>query len=280
MKPFALNIKGRLMSFDTPVVMAIINCTPDSFYSGSRCRTDEDILRKAETALQQGATILDIGGYSTRPDAGEIPAEEEWSRVEHALRLLTKAFPQAVLSIDTFRAGIAERSVIEYGAHIVNDISAGCLDEQMFPTIARLHVPYIMMHMRGTPKTMQQQTLYTDLMAEMIDCFQAKIDRLHTLGVSDIIIDPGFGFAKSVEQNYALLAGLSRLTAAGYPVLAGLSRKSMIYKVLESTAEDALAGTIALSWEALRQGATILRVHDVAEAVQIVTIYDKGFRGL
>ncbi|MCI7575964.1 MAG: dihydropteroate synthase [Bacteroidales bacterium] len=273
MKPFALNIKGRLMSFDTPVVMAIINCTPDSFYSGSRCRTDEDILRKAETALQQGATILDIGGYSTRPDAGEIPEEEEWNRVEHALRLLTKAFPQAVLSIDTFRAGIAKRSVMEYGAHIVNDISAGCLDEQMFPTIARLHVPYIMMHMRGTPKTMQQQTLYTDLMAEMIDCFQAKIDRLHTLGVSDIIIDPGFGFAKTLEQNYMLLRKMPQLQILDCPVLAGLSRKSMIYKLLGCTPQDALNGTTAANMLALQNGAAILRVHDVLPAVEAIRIY-------
>ncbi len=261
------------MSFDTPVVMAIINCTPDSFYSGSRCRTDEDILRKAETALQQGATILDIGGYSTRPDAGEIPAEEEWSRVEHALRLLTKAFPQAVLSIDTFRAGIAERSVIEYGVHIVNDISAGCLDEQMFPTIARLHVPYIMMHMRGTPRTMQQQTLYTDLMAEMIDYFQTKIDRLRTLGVSDIIIDPGFGFAKTLEQNYLLLRKMQQLQILDCPLLAGLSRKSMIYKLLGCTPQDALNGTTAANMLALHNGAAILRVHDVMPAVEAIRIY-------
>lgn len=261
------------MSFDTPVVMAIINCTPDSFYSGSRCRTDEDILRKAETALQQGATILDIGGYSTRPDAGEIPEEEEWNRVEHALRLLTKAFPQAVLSIDTFRAGIAKRSVMEYGAHIVNDISAGCLDEQMFPTIARLHVPYIMMHMRGTPKTMQQQTLYTDLMTEMIDYFQAKIDRLRTLGVSDIIIDPGFGFAKTLEQNYMLLRKMPQLQILDCPLLAGLSRKSMIYKLLGCTPQDALNGTTAANMLALQNGAAILRVHDVLPAVEAIRIY-------
>ncbi|MGM9830895.1 MAG: dihydropteroate synthase [Paludibacteraceae bacterium] len=273
MEPFALNIKGRLMSFDTPVVMAIINCTPDSFYSGSRCRTDEDILRKAETALQQGATILDIGGCSTRPDAKEVTAEEEWSRVEHALRIISKAFPEAILSIDTFRAGIAERSVIEYGAHIINDIAAGSLDTDMFPLVARLHVPYIMMHMRGTPQTMQQQTDYDDLMAEMIDYFQTRIDRLHRLGATDIIIDPGFGFAKTLEQNYLLLRKMSQLQILDCPLLAGLSRKSMIYKLLGCTPQDALNGTTAANMLALHNGAAILRVHDVLPAVEAIRIY-------
>lgn len=272
----------NLPDFYKPQVMAIVNATPDSFYSASRTDDADSLERRIADVVAQGATIIDIGGYSSRQGADDVPLEEEWRRVDLGVGVARRVAPNVAVSVDTFRSEIVRRTVEKYGKIIVNDIMAGEGDEQMIATVAALDLPYVAMHMRGTPQTMQSQTEYSDVVAEVADYLAAKAAELEQNGVrrENIILDPGFGFAKSVEQNYALLAGLSRLTAAGYPVLAGLSRKSMIYKVLESTAEDALAGTIALSWEALRQGATILRVHDVAEAVQIVTIYDKGFRGL
>ena len=272
----------NLPDFYKPQVMAIVNATPDSFYSASRTDDADSLERRIADVVAQGATIIDIGGYSSRPGADDVPLEEEWRRVDLAVGVARRVAPQTVVSVDTFRSEVVRRTVEKYGKIIVNDITAGEGDERMVATVAELDLPYVAMHMRGTPQSMQSKTEYDDVVAEVVDYLINRAAELERAGVrrENIILDPGFGFAKSVEQNYALLAGLSRLTAAGYPVLAGLSRKSMIYKVLESTAEDALAGTIALSWEALRQGATILRVHDVAEAVQIVTIYDKGFRGL
>ena len=244
-------------------VMAVVNVTADSFYSVSRTDSVEALERRILEAVEQGATIIDIGGYSSRPGADDIPLEEEWRRVDLGV-------------------GVVRRTGAKYGKILVNDITAAEADEQMIPTIAQIDLPYIAMHMRGTPQTMQTKTEYDDVVTEVADYLMAKTAQLEAAGVpkENIILDPGFGFAKSVEQNYALLAGLSKIVAMGYPVLAGLSRKSMIYKVLSSTAEEVLPGTIALNWEALRQGATILRVHDVAEAVQIAKIYDTSFRGL
>lgn len=262
--------------------MAVVNVTADSFYSVSRTASIEALEHRIAEVVEQGATIIDIGGYSSRPGADDIPLEEEWRRVDLGVGVARRVAPEVAVSVDTFRSEIVRRTVSKYGKIIVNDITAAEADEQMIPTVAELDVPYIAMHMRGTPQTMQSKTEYSDVVTEVAEYLTAKAAQLEAAGLpkDNIILDPGFGFAKSVEQNYALLAGLSKLVAMGYPVLAGLSRKSMIYKVLSSTAEAALAGTIALNWEALRQGATILRVHDVAEAVQIAKIYDTSFRGL
>lgn len=272
----------NLPDFYKPQVMAIVNATPDSFYSASRTDDADSLERRIADVVAQGATIIDIGGYSSRQGADDVPLEEEWRRVDLAVGVARKIAPQTVVSVDTFRSEIVRRTVEKYGKIIVNDITAGEGDEQMIATVAQLDLPYIAMHMRGTVQTMQSKTEYSDVVAEVTDYLATKAAELEQNGVrrENIILDPGFGFAKSVEQNYALLAGLSKVVELGYPVLVGLSRKSMIYKVLSSTAEEVLAGTVALNWEALRQGATIIRVHDVAEAVQIVNVYDKGFRGL
>ena len=269
-------------SFHTPQVMAVINVTADSFYSLSRMQSIEELEARICQVVNEGATIIDIGGYSSRPGADDIPLEQEWGRVDLGVGAVRRLAPQIAISVDTFRAEIVERTVAKYGKIIVNDITAGEGDKDMVAVVARLDLPYVAMHMRGTPQTMQSQTEYTDVVAEVVDYLAKRAAELEAAGVrrENIILDPGFGFAKSIEQNYALLAGLKSLTQIGYPVLAGLSRKSMIYRVLNTTAEDSLIGTVALCWEALRQGATLLRVHDVREAVQIVTIYDKGFRGL
>ena len=277
----ALNCKGRLLPLDQPVVMGILNITPDSFYAGSRKQTEAEIAARAEAILQEGGTIIDIGGYSSRPDAAEVSEEEEMARLETALRVLNLEFPGAVLSVDTFRSAIARRCVEEFGVAIVNDISGGELDKDMFHTIADLRVPYVMMHMRGTPQTMQQHTQYEHLTADILQWFAAKLETLYQMGANDVIIDPGFGFAKTAGQNFELLAGLHRLCAEGYPVLAGLSRKSMIYRTLGTTPDEALPGTIALGWECLRQGASILRVHDVREAVDTVRLFEvfERYRG-
>lgn len=263
-------------------IMAVVNVTADSFYAQSRTQSVEQLEARVAEIVHQGATIIDIGGYSSRPGADDVPLEQEWERVDLGVGVVRRVAPEMAVSVDTFRSEIVRRTVSKYGKIIVNDITAGEGDEQMFATVAELDVPYVAMHMRGTPQTMQSKTEYGDVVAEVVDYLVCRAAELERAGVDrdNIILDPGFGFAKSVEQNYALLAGLSKLVAAGYAVLVGLSRKSMIYKVLNTTAEDSLAGTIALSWEALRQGATILRVHDVYQAVQIAKIYDKGFRNL
>ena len=269
-----LNIRGTLTSLATPLVMGILNITPDSFYAGSRKQTETAIEDRIREILSEGGDWIDIGGYSSRPDAAEVTPEEEMRRLEFALHILNKHYPDIPVSVDTFRAGIARRCVEEYGVAVINDISGGELDADMFQTVADLKVPYIMMHMRGTPQTMQRHTDYPDMMEEIMLYFSRKVRQLRLLGVNDIILDPGFGFAKTTEQNYELLAGLHRLCALGYPVLAGLSRKSMIYKVLDATPAESLAGTIALGWECLRQGAKILRVHDVREAADTVRLFN------
>lgn len=267
-----INCRGRLVDLAEPKVMAIVNVTPDSFYSGSRCLSTNAALARADEALAQGADIFDLGAYSTRPGAAEVSEDEEWARLEPVVSELRRRHPQAIISIDTFRSSVAERA-IEAGADIINDVSGGTLDEQMIATVARLQVPYILMHMRGTPATMQQHTNYNNLVADVIAELSQQLRRLTDAGVHDVIIDPGFGFAKTLEQNYELFAHLQEFSVFGLPLLVGISRKSMIYKLFDITPEQSLCATTALNMLALRDGASILRVHDVPEAAQVVRMW-------
>ena len=267
-----LNIKGTLTSLETPMVMGILNVTPDSFYADSRKQTEAAIEDRIQTILSEGGQLIDVGGYSSRPDAVEITPEEEMKRLSFALNILKTHYPDVTVSVDTFRASVAEQAVEEYGVAIINDISGGDLDADMFATVARLRVPYIMMHMRGTPKTMQQHTDYTDMMGEIILGFSRKVRQLRLMGVNDIILDPGFGFSKTLEQNYTLMSRLREFREFGLPLLVGISRKSMIYKFLGGTPADSLNGTSVLNTFALLNGADILRVHDVKAAVEAVKI--------
>ncbi len=256
-------------------VMAILNVTPDSFYKNSRTFESVEIEERVKEIIFEGADIIDIGGYSSRPDADDVSLEEEWNRVKRALEVIRRLAPEMVVSIDTFRSEVAERAIEQFGEVIINDISAGEIDPRLMSVAAKYDVPYIAMHMRGTPQTMQQHTEYADVVEEVIGCFKHKINELQAVGVKRIVIDPGFGFAKDLDQNYSLMARLSQFKELGLPILVGVSRKSMIYKFLNTSAVDALAGTIALNWEALRQGASIIRVHDVKEAVESVKIFKK-----
>lgn len=267
------NLQGKAWLFNEPAVMAIINVTPDSFYGSSRSETESQVLAAAELALAQGAAILDIGGYSSRPDAENVPEQEEWERLRRGLGWIRRKFPQAIISVDTFRSEVARRAVLDYGVQIINDISGGELDKQMFSVVAQVRAAYVLMHMRGTPKTMQGLTNYENLLSEMIHYFEERINNLHLLGVRDIILDPGFGFAKTLGQNYELLRKLSYLRIFNLPILAGLSRKSMIYKPLGCNPAEALNGTTALNMLALQQGAAFLRVHDVKPAVEAIRLY-------
>ena len=266
----------NIFSAKEPQVMAIVNVTDDSFYGASRNYSAKDIEQRVCRAIEDGVSLFDIGGYSSRPNAVHISLEEEWQRVELGLRNVRKVASDALLSVDTFRSEIVRRAVENFGDIIVNDISAGEQDDAMIDVVAKYNLPYIVMHMRGTPQTMQSLTSYEkDITTEVCNYFAAKCQELRSRGVKDIILDPGFGFAKTLDQNYELLAGLHNLCAMGYPVLAGLSRKSMIYRVLDSTPEDSLVGTTALHWEALRQGVTIVRVHDTREASDVVKLVRK-----
>lgn len=271
-----MNLSGRELDLSVPQVMAILNVTDDSFYAGSRNMEERAISERVVQAIEEGATIIDVGGYSTRPGAKDISLEEEWQRVERGLKCIRDISEDIAISVDTFRSGVVERAVALVGDIIVNDISAGEADTRMVDVVAHHKLPYIAMHMRGTPQTMQSMTQYEEGICESV-CryFTQRVEYLRKRGVNDIILDPGFGFAKSVEQNFELLGGLSSLSALGYPVLAGLSRKSMIYRALDITPEESLAGTVALNWEALRQGASILRVHDVREARQVIELYNR-----
>ena len=260
-----LNIKGNLVSLDTPVVMGILNVTPDSFYAASRQRGETDIERRIETILSEGGAWIDVGGYSSRPDAEDVSPEEEMRRLEPALRLLRDRYPEVPVSLDTFRAEVARWGVEEYGVALINDISGGELDEAMFRTVAGLRVPYLLMHMRGTPRTMQRHTDYADLMEEVMLYFARKVRELRLLGVNDIILDPGFGFSKTLEQNYRLMSHLEEFAVFELPLLVGVSRKSMIYRLLDATPEESLNGTTVLNTFALLHGADILRVHDVRQ---------------
>lgn len=256
--------------------MGILNITPDSFYEGSRSRQEKEILEKAEKMLKDGADILDIGGYSSRPGAAEISPQEEWQRIDKATTLILKHFPQAILSIDTFRAEVARKAVGE-GVCIINDISGGELDPEMFATVAELQVPYILMHMRGTPQNMKDLNQYDHLLDEIFDYFANKLNKLRQLGVNDIVVDPGFGFAKNIAQNYEILRNLDYFSALGVPLLSGLSRKSLIYKPLHMGPSEALNGTTVLNTISLMHGASLLRVHDVKEAAEAVKLFKLTF---
>lgn len=269
-----LNSKDTPIALDSPAVMAILNLTPDSFYGESRAASVKEALYKAETFLREGARFIDLGAYSSRPGAADINVDEELRRLIPVVEALAKEFPEALLSIDTFRAKVA-REAIEAGAHLINDIAGGNLDDQMFATVAQLQVPYIMMHMKGTPQNMQQNPSYENITLEVFQYFSQKIAQLKQLGAKDIIIDPGFGFAKTIEHNYELLQQMQTLNSFGLPILAGFSRKSMITKVLENKAADALNGTTVLNTIALLKGAAILRVHDVKEALECITLTEK-----
>ncbi|MDD6722324.1 MAG: dihydropteroate synthase [Bacteroidales bacterium] len=271
---FTLNIRGRLVTFDRPAVMGILNVTPDSFFSGSRAMSAYDIERRVETMLTQGVDIIDIGACSTRPGADPVSDDEETARLSRGMEIVRRLAPDIPVSVDTFHASVARRAVTTMGCDIVNDISGGTLDDNMAATVADLHCPYILMHMRGTPTTMQTLTEYgDDVTATVISELQRQVRRFEQAGVADIIIDPGFGFAKTVDQNYAVMAGLRRFAIFGRPVLVGISRKSMITKALSIRADEALEATTALNAYALDRGADILRVHDVAAARQAVDIH-------
>lgn len=271
----SLNVNGRLLDLSTPQVMGILNVTPDSFYAGSRSRTEAEIAARACQILDEGASIIDIGAYSSRPNAEHISPEEEMQRLRTGLEILNRNHPDAIISVDTFRAEVARQCVEEYGAAIINDISAGEMDEQMFPTVTRLNVPYIMMHMQGTPQNMQKEPHYENLLKEVFMYFARKVRQLRDLGMKDIILDPGFGFGKTLEHNYELMAHLEEFGIFELPLLVGVSRKSMIYRLFGATPQEALNGTTVLDTVALMKGADILRVHDVREAVEAVRLIEK-----
>lgn len=265
-------VHGKIFSLDVPVVMGIINATPDSFVASTRTLNSADISRRAEKLLADGAAILDVGAYSTRPGCADVSPEEEMSRLDIALRAVAEVSRDAVVSVDTFRASVARRVVEEFGVSIINDVSGGA-DPEMFPTVARLHVPYVLSHIKGTVRTMKEECLYSDLLPEMMRYFAEKLQELHLLGVSDVIIDPGFGFSKTTEQSLEVLANLSVFSTLGCPILAGISRKSMLSQTLGIVPEDALNATTAANMLALQGGASILRVHDAKEAVEAVKIF-------
>lgn len=271
---YTINCRGRLVSLDTPQVMGILNLTPDSFYAASRQQDEEAIARRCRQIAAEGGSMIDVGAYSSRPGADDVSAGEEMERLRRGLAVVRRELPDAIVSVDTFRADVARMCVEEYGADIINDISGGQLDRQMFSTVARLGVPYILMHMKGEPRTMQQAPAYDDLLREVMIYFAERVLRLRELGVKDIIADPGFGFGKTLAHNYELMTHLEEFRMLEVPLLVGVSRKSMIYKLLGGGPEEALNGTTVLNTIALMKGAHILRVHDVrpaAETVRMVT---------
>lgn len=275
MKPFktySLNLRGQLVTIDHPWVMGIVNVTPDSFYSGSRVTDERTLIERVRTMVADGVDIIDVGACSTRPGSESVDAQGEMERLQWSLAAIRRELPDVILSIDTYRAEVARRCVEEWGADIINDISGGTIDERMFETVASLRVPYVLMHMRGTPETMSSLTDYDDVTAEVLEWMARRIDELRQMGVADIIADPGFGFAKTLEQNYEMLARLDAFHALDAPLLVGVSRKRMIYTLLGCSADDALNGTTAVNTIALLQGAHILRVHDVRAAVEAVRI--------
>ena len=271
---FTINCNGKLVDLSSPKVMGILNVTPNSFYDGGKHKNINTIIHQVDKMLSDGATFIDIGAYSSKPSAEFVSETEESKRLLLVLKEIVNTFPNIIISVDTFRANVA-RIAVENGAAIVNDISAGLLDENMLPTVADLKVPFIMMHMRGNPQTMQSLTDYKDIVKEMVFYFSERVAKARSFGISDIIIDPGFGFAKTLEQNYEVLNKLELFSILDLPLLAGISRKSMIYKVLENTAQEALNGTTVLNTIAVQKGAKILRVHDVKEAVECIKLVDK-----
>ncbi|MFD2825367.1 dihydropteroate synthase [Leeuwenhoekiella polynyae] len=268
----SINCKGKLIDLDTPKVMGILNITPDSFYDGGSYKDEQDILRQAEKMLIDGATFIDVGAYSSRPGATDISVDEECKRLIPMVKLLVNNFPEILLSVDTFRAKVAQEALL-VGASLINDISAGLIDDQMLQTVSELKVPYVLMHMQGTPQTMKMLTQYEDLVKEVIFYLSKRVAAARALGINDVIIDPGFGFAKTVSQNFKLLNAADQLQILDLPLLIGLSRKSMITKTLDVDAQSALNGTSVLNTIALEKGASILRVHDVKEAVEAVKLY-------
>ena len=271
-KTYSLNLKGRLVTIDRPWVMGIINVTPDSFYGGSRVEDEQTLVERVQAMLDDGADVLDIGACSTRPGSEQVDARGEMQRLDWALGIIRRVSPDVILSVDTYRADVARRCVMEWGADIINDISGGTIDEDMFSTIADLQVPYVLMHTRGTPETMASMTDYENVAADVLEWMARRIDELRQMGVADIIADPGFGFAKTMEQNFELLARLDAFHALDAPLLVGVSRKRMIYTPLDCTADEALNGTTVINTLALQQGAHILRVHDVKPAVEAVKL--------
>jgi dihydropteroate synthase len=269
-----INCKGQLIDLAHPKVMGILNVTPNSFFDGGKYNDENEILSQVKKMLNEGATFIDIGAYSSKPNAEFVTEEEEIARIVPVIQLILKQYPETLLSIDTFRAGVAKAS-LENGAALINDIAAGNLDEKMFEVVAEYNVPYIMMQMRGTPKTMQTMTSYNDIVKEMLFYFSKKIAKARSFGINDLIIDPGFGFAKTLEQNYEVMKKMELFQMLDLPLLVGISRKSMIYKVLGTTANEALNGTTFLNTIGLTKGANILRVHDVKEAVECVKLYEK-----
>jgi len=269
-----INCNGKLIDLSSPKVMGILNVTPNSFFDGGKHFDEKAILKQVEKMLLEGATFIDIGGYSSKPSAEFVSEEQELQRILPVVQKVVQEFPGAIISIDTFRSKVAKETV-ENGAAIINDISAGNLDDKMLETIAQLQVPYIMMHMRGTPQTMQRLAQYENIVKEMLFYFSEKVAHARSLGINDLIIDPGFGFAKTVEQNFEVLSKLELFQMVELPILAGVSRKSMIYKTLETSAEFALNGTTSLNTISLLKGAKILRVHDVKEAVECVKLYNQ-----
>lgn len=276
-RPKYINVKGELMDLQSPRIMGILNVTPDSFYSESRVQAEEDIRSRVQEILNQGGDIIDVGAYSSRPQAVHISREEEMDRLRRGLAIINDEAPEAIISVDTFRADVAKMCVEDYGVAMINDISAGEMDPEMFKTMAHLNVPYIIMHMRGTPQTMtmQDNLLYENFLQEVFEYFGRKVGELQQLGVKDIILDPGFGFAKTGAHNYQLLGVLKEFDLFEQPLLVGLSRKSMIYKHLNISPQEALNGTTVLNTLALDRGANILRVHDVKEAVEAVSLVAK-----
>lgn len=267
-----INVNGRLMDLSHPRVMGILNLTPDSFYAGSRKQTEKEIADRTNQIMEEGGSVIDVGAYSSRSGAADVSAAEEMERLRKGLPVIFREQPEAVVSVDTFRADVARMCVEEFGVAIINDISAGEMDRNMFPVVARLGVPYVMMHMQGTPQDMQRHPHYDHLLKEVLYYFSEKIQRLRDLGAKDLIVDPGFGFGKTLAHNYELLAQMDELSVFELPVLVGVSRKSMIYNLLGGTSEDALNGTTAVNMVALLKGADILRVHDVKPAVEAVKI--------
>jgi len=275
--PMFLNCQGRLVDLSKPLIMGILNLTPDSFYDGGKFTGLDEQEKRVKEMIGQGMDILDVGAYSSRPGASHISSDEEWYRLEPLLKILAEKFENLNYSIDTFRSEIAGRAVLDYGACMINDLSAGSLDPKMFETAAKLNVPYILMHMQGTPQTMQDNPVYRDMISEIIDFLNIRIKTLRDMGLKDIIIDPGFGFGKTMDQNYELLGLMDQLKIFNLPLLVGLSRKSMIYKFLDQGPSDALAGTIALQVIALQKGARILRTHDIQDAVICRKMVEKVF---
>ncbi|KAA6338121.1 Dihydropteroate synthase [termite gut metagenome] len=271
---YYINVKGHLIDLSVPQVMGILNVTPDSFYDGSRMQTETEIARRAKQILDEGASIIDIGAYSSRPNAEHITAKEEMNRLRKGLEIVNRNHPGAIISVDTFRAEVAENCVRDYGVAIINDISGGEMDKQMFDTVARLNVPYILTHIKGTPQNMQKEPHYDNVIKEVFIYFAETVQALYSLGVKDIILDPGFGFGKTLEHNYKLMSRLEDFNMFELPVLVGISRKSMITGLLGNTPQEALNGTTVLNTIALMKGVHIIRVHDVKEAVEAVKIVE------